>query len=175
MEQLSSGEIPLIGDLQVEEDLKLERRGWIFERIGWLAMLLIVLAALAGLIGNGPLSSDSAAAADESVTLEYDRFQHYHCRATLTVRVSGEAAEEKEVRLWFDQKFLSEIEIDRISPEPSETLVGNGRHVFVFPVADQGKSTEIIFHFEPDKIGAIRGQLGIEERDDVQFALFAYP
>jgi hypothetical protein len=175
MEQLTSGEVPLVGDLQIEEDLKLERRGWIFERIGWLAMFLIVLAALAGLIGNGPLSSDSAAAQDESLTVEYDRFQHYHHQETLTVRIAGEAAGQNEVRLWFDQKFLSEIEIKRISPEPSDALVGNGRHVFVFPVADQGKSTEIIFHFEPDKIGAIHGHLGIEDRDDVQFVLFTYP
>jgi hypothetical protein len=40
---------------------------WTFQRVGWVAMLLVVIAALAGLFGTGPLDRGiSRAVASES-------------------------------------------------------------------------------------------------------------
>lgn len=43
----------------VEEDLRLQRRVWRFERIGWVTLLIIVGLTLAGLFSKGPLSGMS--------------------------------------------------------------------------------------------------------------------
>ncbi len=44
------------GDLELAQDLDFERHTWTVERIGWLAMAAVGLAALAGWLGPGPLS-----------------------------------------------------------------------------------------------------------------------
>jgi hypothetical protein len=44
------------GDLEVEQDLDFQQRTWALERAGWIVMLLIIAAALAGFFGGGPLS-----------------------------------------------------------------------------------------------------------------------
>jgi hypothetical protein len=42
--------------LQIEEDMPLQERTWRFQRVGWAAMGLLLVSALAGLFANGPLS-----------------------------------------------------------------------------------------------------------------------
>ena len=49
-----------VGDLQIHQDLCQERREWKIQRVGWLLMALMLVAALAGLLGPGPLSSTIA-------------------------------------------------------------------------------------------------------------------
>ncbi|MEN5223510.1 MULTISPECIES: hypothetical protein [Pseudomonas] len=44
----------------VEEDMRMQQRVWRFERVGWYALVLVVLLGLAGLFGNGPLIPDPA-------------------------------------------------------------------------------------------------------------------
>ena len=50
----------LYGGLQIKEDLERQVRAWKWERVGWAAIAAFVAAALAGLIGPGPLSSTVA-------------------------------------------------------------------------------------------------------------------
>jgi hypothetical protein len=49
-------EKPHSGDLELDQDLAFERRTWTVERVAWVAMGLMGIAALAGLLGPGPLS-----------------------------------------------------------------------------------------------------------------------
>lgn len=44
----------------VEDDMRMQQRVWRFERVGWYALVLVVLLGLAGLFGNGPLIPDPA-------------------------------------------------------------------------------------------------------------------
>lgn len=44
--------------LEVGEDVKFQNRWWVFERIAWVFMALLLLAALLGLLGPGLLSLD---------------------------------------------------------------------------------------------------------------------
>lgn len=50
------GEVHRVGDLEIEEDLDHQRRCWKLERASWAVMALVLLAAMAGLFGSGPLS-----------------------------------------------------------------------------------------------------------------------
>jgi hypothetical protein len=40
-----SKELKTIGDLEINEDIKFEKRQWMVERIGWIAMFSLVIAA----------------------------------------------------------------------------------------------------------------------------------
>jgi hypothetical protein len=45
-----------IGDLEINQDLGAQQKTWTIQRIGWGGMALIVLAALGGAFGSGPLA-----------------------------------------------------------------------------------------------------------------------
>lgn len=45
-----------VGELEIEEDLDFQRRMWRLQQIGWALLVLVVVAALLGLFGKGPLS-----------------------------------------------------------------------------------------------------------------------
>jgi hypothetical protein len=38
--------------LQIDEHYRSQRRSWVADRIGWVVMALVMVAALAGLFGN---------------------------------------------------------------------------------------------------------------------------
>ena len=47
-------------DLAIREDMRHQRLEWAVERVGWAAVALVLVAALAGLLGHGPLSRATA-------------------------------------------------------------------------------------------------------------------
>jgi hypothetical protein len=57
----------------VQEDMPMQQRVWRFERVGWYVLVAIVLLALAGLFGNGPLSDAEVVSQDGRVRVEYQR------------------------------------------------------------------------------------------------------
>ena len=61
-------------DVKFDGDLAFHSLSWRVERIAWLGMLLILVAALFGLFGDGLLSHRQLRTADGSMVLEYDRF-----------------------------------------------------------------------------------------------------
>lgn len=161
--------------LEVHEDPEFQRREWIFQRVGWGAMALFVIAALLGLFGQGPLSTASFATADGAIRVEYDRFLHYHAQAELKIFVRADAADTNELRLWVDRDFLAGIELQSVTPEPERVEAGSDRHFFVFRIADRSKLTLVTFQFEPDEMGSLTCQLGTVDSETAQFGQFVYP
>src|SRR6185503_10274526 len=66
-----------IGDLELNQDLDLQRKTWTVQRIGWGGMALIVVAALAGVFGSGPLTRTEVTDNPQTFRLLYDRFGRY--------------------------------------------------------------------------------------------------
>ncbi len=54
----------------VEEDIGFQRKVWRFERIGWYALLLIIVLTLAGVFSKGPLSSKHAVSTDGNLSAD---------------------------------------------------------------------------------------------------------
>ncbi|HKS12719.1 MAG TPA: hypothetical protein VJS90_06725, partial [Pseudomonas sp.] len=73
----------------VSEDMRMQRRVWRFERLGWYGLLVVVGLTLAGLFGNGPLSDRTANSADGRVQVEYARFSRNGAGEQLRIRVKG--------------------------------------------------------------------------------------
>jgi hypothetical protein len=83
-----------IGDLEIQQDLNYQRREWRIQRLGWVVMRLVILAALLGLLGNGPLSKASVTATDGSLRLDYHRCWHYRNPMTLEIHAPGGATDQ---------------------------------------------------------------------------------
>lgn len=100
--------------LQIREDLQFERRQWRVQRAGWWVMCVLLLLALAGLFGNGPLSNTSAAAGE--LRVEYQRF--VHADAPTTLRLSAASLSGDTARISIDRRYLEAMDFQRIDPHP---------------------------------------------------------
>jgi hypothetical protein len=160
-------------ELDIDQDLEFQRRDWTFERVGWIVMLLLLVAALVGLLGQGPLSKSERASPDNSLRVEYDRFERHGASAELTLFVRRDSAAGPAVSVWVKDDFLRGIQLDQIAPEPVRQVSVGDRTLFDIAVA--GDSARLTLAFRPKKWGARRIELGIMGREPLTLSQFVYP
>ena len=79
----------------VRESVRFQKAVWIAERVAWILLALVPLAALAGVFSHGPLSDRKATAPDSPFTVEYERFQRSTVQARFVFRIPVENGEAK--------------------------------------------------------------------------------
>lgn len=164
-----------IGDLEINQDLKFERRSWRVERIAWVLASLILLAALLGFLGPGPLGKANAASADKSISLRYYRMERYSAPVELRLEVDGKLAKDSELRVWLDRQFVQALEIKHIDPEPQSVEVSGERFVYVFKTTEAPHTIKVFFHVEPNKFGKTPARLGVVNGPEMQFTQLYLP
>lgn len=164
-----------VGSLEVAQDLAFQQRQWKAECIGWAFMLLIALLVLIGLFGNGPLSSASVEAPDGDLSAAYGRFARQEAPSTLTFQVVGSQATNNEIELWVSQDYLESVEVQRISPQPTEVRGGENRMIYVFAIDDPSATLQVTFSLEPQEMGRLSGEVGVAGGPTVTFNQISYP
>ncbi len=114
-------------------------------------MGLFILFALAGFMGEGPKSKAVAGDLDEGIRIEYEEFSRQDAPQSLRIEVAGLAVQEGKVRLWIDEGYLRNMEIQSMLPEPESVEAGPDRHTFEFSV-EEGKAP-FTFFVSPRGIG----------------------
>ena len=160
--------------MQIDEDLAHQRLEWRLERIGWAAMALLVVAALVGLLGYGPLSHASAGDA-ATLAVDYDRIQRASAPTAYRFHVAPALAGNGEVRLRFDAALLDEVELESILPEPREVRTGPGYTEFAFATAAGDEPATIMFEFRPATFGHVRGRVTSEGAPPLLFDQYILP
>lgn len=160
--------------LEIEELPAFQRKEWLIQRIGWVAWVLVLLAGMLGLIGSGPLSNTSSSASDDSLTVRYDRFLHYHQPAMLEVTlhpdISGSSA-----RLFLSQSLLERLQISRIEPEPEEGELASDGLIYTFPLLASAESAKIRFHVQYEAVGNSNGRIALIGHEPALVNQFVYP
>lgn len=165
---------PKASGLDLPLDPAFEKWEWRGERIGWALMLLVILAAMIGLFGKGMLSHASKTAADGSLSIEYERFLHYHDPARLRVVVAANQVRDGQTKVWLSTGYLEAVALQKVTPDPIHVEAGSEGHTFVFHVpAGQGPIT-IMFDLEAEEIGTIEG-LFKAGGETLSFSQFVYP
>jgi len=160
--------------LDCAQDLPYQRREWFVERVGWALMLLLVLAALLGLLGSGPLSQAVASATDASMQVEYPRFDRYQSPTELRVHLQPTPGMDTG-RLWLDREFIDRVQLARIDPEPLATAVAPDRFVYSFGLLPADAPVTITFHLEPNRFGRMPVRLGLVDGPELAFTVFVLP
>jgi hypothetical protein len=155
------------GDLEIRHDPSFEGRTVAVQLVGWAVMALVVLAALLGLFGNGPLSS--ATVEGGALRVEYDRFLRHQAPQQLRLRLEVEGG---QVRVWLNAEYLEHIQIEHIEPRPERVEVGPDGQTFTFLVEE---SATVVLHFVPERVGRLTARIRLAGKEALTFHQFVYP
>jgi hypothetical protein len=160
---------------QVDQDIAFQRRDWIFERIGWGALFLVVAAAAAGYLGRGRASERVAETADRSARVEYGRFERHGAPARLIVTVQRPQPRDTLVSIWIDDPFLDGVRMTQVTPEPVSQRSDARRTTFAFALSGGADRARVVFHFTPDALWAREAQVGVLGGAELRLNQFIFP
>lgn len=160
-----------LGDLEPSRDLAFQRKVWRVERAAWVGLALVLLAALAGLFGEGPLSDAVAEAPGGRLRLEYDRFARRGAETELRLRI---AASDREPRLTLDHGYLDAVEVRAIEPEPAGAATGREGREYRFELLGDGPGV-VILRVRPRRAGTIAGRFGLVDGPSLRFRQWVHP
>lgn len=152
--------------LELDEKIDMHIKGWQVQRVGWVLVLAIMLAAALGVFGHGILSKKVVQLENAQAT--YERFFRYEAEMEIRFSVADGAA---PTQVYFSQDYLKNMRIEQIVPEPKESFTRSGSVFFVF-----GEDTprEVSFYLMAEKVGTIQGEVGINNAN-FHLSQFIYP
>ena len=134
-------------------------------------MAAIVIAAGAGLFGNGRFSNREVTAG-EALTVRYPRFTRAHAPLELTVEW---LARQQDAELWIARSYLDGFEVEEILPPPAAVSVGSSRVYYTFRSRDPAARIGVRFRLRPKHGGSIDGRIGSSAELDVEVRQFVFP
>jgi hypothetical protein len=162
-------------NLEIEEDFVYQQRSWRFERAGWIAMGLVIAAALVGLFGKGPLAWGVAGDPLGPIWIQYERFSRYETAAPLYVHANAGAARDGRLRIEFDHQYLSFVRIESIVPEPEISEASPRGMRYVVRCASPDQPTVVIFNMKSQYVGFLTAHIHVEDTVTLSFRQFVYP
>lgn len=167
--------IQRVGDLEIDQDLRFQRRDWRAQRIGRTLLLLVIVGALFGAFGRGVLSHGRAASADGRLEVEYERIVRHGANARVVLRVRGAAPADSSVEVWLDAAYASGLTVEHMTPEPELARTAADRLVYRFRLEKPTAHAEVVVHTVPVTIWRRRGAIGIVDGPTVQFVQLVLP
>lgn len=138
-------------------------------------MLLIIVLALLGFFGTGPISLATAGDPDSPLLVEYQRFVRQQGQTSLTVQVDSGQISDGQIEVWISTGYVEDIEIEQLSQQPDEVLNDGDRLVFVFLAEDVSEPISVTFTLRPEVIGRITGDVGVVDGPQVHLSQLSYP
>ena len=164
-----------IGDLDLNQDLDLQRKTWTVQRIGWSGMALIVLAALAGVFGSGPLARTEVTDNPQTFRLSYDRFGRYEGELVLQLVLTPEATKTNRVTVEIDRTYWISHAVEHITPGPLISSIGIDGFLYTFETNTPSTPAVIVFRLRPKYIGVMDGRIRVNDSGPLQFHQFMFP
>jgi hypothetical protein len=153
--------------LEIDESLDLQERGWVIQRIGWILLYAFVVIAALGFFGEGVLSKKSVEASAASI--QYEKFFRYEGRMEMKVDVSSSTGNQTIVA--FPNSYLKHFQIESILPEPKENRVQGDKVNYIF---EGTAPMNIVFYLVPKQRGRISGVVTVNN-DSFNLSHFIYP
>ena len=165
-----------IDSIETAEDMDFQRASWRVQRVGWMVMLAVTVAALAGFFGGGPVSTTRTGAISSGLEVEYERFARLYAPQTLVLDIGPTAMDtDSTASIWIDRGWMESNEVTDIIPEPAESEVLPDAIVYTFKASPTAAPLRVRFRLETREFGRMRGRAGIVDGPTVSFAQFVYP
>lgn len=157
----------------MKDDLRFQKVTWTVERVGWLIMAVIVVAAAAGAFG-GPTAREDARDVSGRVQVSYHHFQRhlYPTEFGITVDPRGRSA----VIVRIDRSIAEAFEIRTIVPAPADSMLDADGLRLRFTVAAATRAPpQIKIMAVPTGPGRIRGGIGLLGEEPARLSILIYP
>lgn len=144
--------------LEIEENLRFQRKEWFFQRIGVGLVCAFVIAAALGFTGmGGPASHASAGEHGDPLYVEYERFVRRGAKSTMKLHFRSDPP--GFIQFWVSAPYLEDVIIDSVAPVPQTVTVEQSRHIYTIRAA----SPEVIVtvDMEHQTFGRLEGEVGI--------------
>lgn len=161
--------------LQVDEDMRFQSRFWSAQRVGWILMALVTIAALLGLFSVGPLSSTTVRDPQGLVSIEHERVQRLKAPDDFRVSLAKPPGPGDTASLRVSRSLIDALAIENIQPEPEQTAVAADALVFTFRMETPDRPGPVSLSIKPQKLGTVRGEIGLAGQDPARVTLFVLP
>jgi hypothetical protein len=138
------------------------RREWRFERLGWGALALILLAGAVGVFGDGIVAAASYATADGTAVLRYDRVIRRDALAELELRLAAVSPSDSVVVISLSEDYLTAMDVQRVIPEPILVRASSGRVEYHLLRLAPSRSMVVRFSVRANAIGTRHATLGVD-------------
>jgi hypothetical protein len=152
--------------IEIEENLDLQVKGWMAQKILIAGIFIFILAAALGLFGDGILSQKKLEI--EGNVLAYEKFVHYEGECRLTFDL---ADHDTIIKIAVPVLYLDHFEIKNIVPEPITYEMAANDLIMKF---NGGPPNKVTFFLSPRKIGRIETVLRANQTP-FKFSHFIYP
>lgn len=160
-------------EIAVGTDIAFERKWWRLEKVVWTVMALLLVAGLSGAMGRGPLAKVNTQTPDNSLQMQYERFERYKTPSTLGLTLTGSAIQNHRALVWVSESLLKSLGTQRISPEPAVSEPGDNRTLYAFP-AEDGEA-KLQFTLEPGQPGIFDIAVGVVHGPELHRQVIVWP
>lgn len=164
-----------VGSLEIDEHPGFQWFEWISERLGWLLLGgILVAAGVYGVFGKHPRSERIAGRQNGDLWVEYDRRPRVDTRTVLKVHaVPG--GPDSEARVSINDPYLDRMMIEQIVPKPKAAEARADRTVFRFAGEKAGDPLAIRFYLQPTEFGPVSAELTLGDGAVVSFDQQVFP
>ena len=163
-----------IEELENPEHLRHQRGEWLGERIGWGLIAAVLTAAIAGLVGPGPLSSRQVASGDGTLTVEYDAFQRSQAPAVLRIRVQPEGS-AGDLDLALSRTLTDATQLEQIVPEPVVSSLDDDEVILSLRAGDLKRGEVVLYRYQYERFGSFRHRIRLAGRQPVEIQQWVFP
>jgi hypothetical protein len=161
--------------LDSSQHIKQQRREWLVERIGWGLIACIILAALLGGLGFGPLSSRDAASGDGSLRASFYAIERAQAGTKLELWREPDDGAAKEFDLAISRTFLDEVTLESLVPEPTKVAADGDHIVFTFSENDLTRGGKIVCRYKHNHCGVVKYEIAIVAHEPLRISQFVLP
>jgi hypothetical protein len=152
--------------LQIDEDLRFQKREWFAQRIGVIVVGAFVVAAALGFTGmGGPASHAVAGERGAPLYVDYERFVRRGAKATMKLHVHSDPP--GFIQFWVSAAYLDDVIVDSVAPVPQTVTVEDSRHVYTIRAASP--DVTVTLEMEHQTFGRLEGEIGIVGGPTVSF------
>jgi hypothetical protein len=152
---------------------------WLVQRVLWVLAALVLLAALLGFFGGGPLTAGHKTVQGDGYEFEltYNRWNRQKNPQELDLDISGSALAGQMLQVTLSNSFLDDVGLDGVTPDPDSTGISEEGAVYRWELAD-GDEFSVTFDYSSENWRTLEGDVVVavgDSRETLNFSQFLFP
>ena len=168
------GADPVNNELEVGFDERFETRWWRVETVGRAAMVLFIVAGLAGFLGRGPFSHRTVRSEDAGLSVDFEPLARSQTPTQVTLHIANPAG-DTTLDVTVSGNIVEPFGLMRVEPQPIRQAGGDNSIVFTIAVPPGASDAMVRLALQPSGIGPVRLTAQVANRPAVAWTQWMLP